>query len=67
MILVAIGANLAGVNGAAPLRSCRDAVRALANFTGLRIEAVSQWYETEPVPPSGQPKYVNGMVRMART
>lgn len=32
---------------------------------GLRVVAVSPWYRTAPVPPSGQPDYVNGIVRLA--
>ncbi len=34
---------------------------------GLRLVAVSPWYRTAPVPPSGQPDYVNGIVRLAGT
>ncbi len=61
MILVAIGANLPAGSGITPLETCREAVRALAAIPGLRVERVSAWYETEPVPPSGQPPYVNGV------
>jgi 2-amino-4-hydroxy-6-hydroxymethyldihydropteridine diphosphokinase len=28
------------------------------------VAAVSRWYATAPMPPSGQPDYVNGMVRL---
>jgi 2-amino-4-hydroxy-6-hydroxymethyldihydropteridine diphosphokinase len=66
MILVALGANLSGLAGATPLETCRAAVRALAELSGLKLETVSRWYETEPVPPSGQPNYVNGVARLAR-
>jgi 2-amino-4-hydroxy-6-hydroxymethyldihydropteridine diphosphokinase len=65
MILIAVGANLPGPDGAPPLATCLSAVRALAELPGVRPEAVSRWYETEPVPPSGQPNYINGMVRLA--
>jgi 2-amino-4-hydroxy-6-hydroxymethyldihydropteridine diphosphokinase len=64
MILVAVGANLPGPRRAPPLETCRSAVRALAELPGTRLEAVSRWYETEPVPPSGQPNYINGVVRL---
>ena len=67
MILVAIGANLPGPGGETPLRTCQAAVLALAALPGLRVEAVSDWYETAPVPPSGQPDYVNGVVRLSGT
>ena len=66
MILVAIGANLPAPDGTTPLETCDTAVRALAKLPGSRLEAVSRWYETAPVPPSGQPNYINGVVRMTR-
>jgi len=31
---------------------------------GLRLSALSSWYMTEPVPPSGQPWYVNAVARL---
>ncbi len=65
MILVAIGANLPAPDGTPPLETCRRAVAHLAALPGLRLIAVSRWYETTPVPPSGQPPYVNGMARLA--
>jgi len=39
-------------------------VAALAALPGLRLEAVSRWYETAPDPPSDQPPYVNGVVAL---
>ena len=66
MILVAIGANLRGPDGSAPLETCRSAVRALNALPGYRVAAVSRWYLSAPVPPSGQPNYVNGVARLAR-
>jgi 2-amino-4-hydroxy-6-hydroxymethyldihydropteridine diphosphokinase len=64
MILVAIGANLPGPEGMFPLATCRMAVEALRDLRGLRLHAVSGWYETDPVPPSDQPPYVNGVARL---
>lgn len=64
MILVAVGANLPGARGESPLVACRAAAEALRSLPGLRVVAVSRWYATAPVPPSGQPDYVNGMVRL---
>jgi 2-amino-4-hydroxy-6-hydroxymethyldihydropteridine diphosphokinase len=65
MILIAIGGNLPLPDGTPPLDICRGAVRALAELPGYRLEDVSRWYETRPVPPSGQPNYINGMARLA--
>lgn len=64
MILIAIGANLHGPDGAPPLWTCRAAVWGLAALPGLRLEAASRWYETRPVPLSDQPNYINGMARL---
>ena len=64
MILVAIGANLPGARGEAPLVACRAAAEALRGLPGLRPVALSRWFATAPVPPSGQPDYVNGIMRL---
>ena len=64
MILVAIGANLPGAEGQTPLATCRAAAEALGRLPGLRLLAVSRWYATAAVPPSGQPDYVNGVARL---
>jgi 2-amino-4-hydroxy-6-hydroxymethyldihydropteridine diphosphokinase len=66
MILVAIGANLPGPGGTTPLETCEAVARALTELAGARLEAVSSWYETAPVPASDQPNYVNGVARLAR-
>ncbi len=64
MILIAIGANLPDSHGALPLATCRAAAEALRSLPGLRLAAVSRWYRTAPVPPSGQPDYINGVARL---
>lgn len=64
MILVAIGANLPGPRGGSALETCVAAVAAMRELPGLSMAAVSRWYATDPVPPSGQPPYVNGMARL---
>ena len=64
MILVAIGANLPGRRGERPIVAARAALEALRDLPGLSLAAASRWYETAPVPPSGQPPYVNGVVRL---
>jgi 2-amino-4-hydroxy-6-hydroxymethyldihydropteridine diphosphokinase len=69
MILVAIGANLPGPDGAPPLETCRRAVADLAGLAtvlpGLRLDAVSRWYLTAPVPASDQPDYVNAVALLS--
>src|SRR5213592_3668864 len=61
VILVAIGANLPGRDGAPPLEACRLAAAALDALPGLRLRALSHWYLSAPVPPSAQPPYVNAV------
>jgi 2-amino-4-hydroxy-6-hydroxymethyldihydropteridine diphosphokinase len=68
MILIALGANLPGPDGSAPLASCIAAARALETIPGLRVEAVSGWWLTEPDPPlPDSPWYVNGVARCGGT
>jgi 2-amino-4-hydroxy-6-hydroxymethyldihydropteridine diphosphokinase len=64
MFYVAIGANLPSVDGIPPLETCRRAAVALREITGVQVTGFSRWYETAPMPPSGQPSYVNGVVRL---
>lgn len=60
-ILIAIGANLPGPDGAPPATSCRRAIEALRGLAGLHLVSVSGLYETVPDPPSDQPLYVNAV------
>ena len=63
--LVAIGANLPRAGGAGPLETCRWAVERLATIPGMRVVAVSSWWESAPVPPDpASPPYVNGVARL---
>jgi 2-amino-4-hydroxy-6-hydroxymethyldihydropteridine diphosphokinase len=66
VILVAIGANLPGPDGAPALETCRRAAAALDSLAGLRLRALSRWFATAPVPPTpGVPDYVNGVALLA--
>ena len=66
MILVAIGANLPGPDGAPAIETCRRAAAALDTLPGLRLRALSRWFATAPVPPTpGVPDYVNGVALLA--
>ena len=62
MILVAIGANLPDCSGRPALGTCVWALSQLAMLA--RVERMSRWYRTAPVPPSGQPDYINGVIRL---
>ena len=60
-VVIALGANLGGVQA-----TLEAAVRALADVDGLRISAVSDLFETDPVGGPEQPVYLNAVV-LART
>lgn len=63
--LVAVGANLPRADGAGPRETCAWAVQELARMPGMRVVAVSSWWESAPIPPDpASPPYVNGVVRM---
>ncbi len=65
MILVAVGANLPGLDNAPPIETCRWAAAALDGMLGLRLRGLSRWYRTAPVPSSDQPDYVNGVAHLS--
>jgi 2-amino-4-hydroxy-6-hydroxymethyldihydropteridine diphosphokinase len=65
VILIAFGANLPDRAGRPPRDACEAALAAVAALPGLRLEAASPWYLSAPIPPSGQPDYVNGVARYA--
>ena len=67
MILVAVGANLPDADGRTPLQSCAWAVDRIVERSGRPLVLCSPWYRSAPVPPSGQPDYVNGVVHLAGT
>jgi 2-amino-4-hydroxy-6-hydroxymethyldihydropteridine diphosphokinase len=65
MILIAIGANLARSDGTSPLKTCQQAIAALDLIPDMSIAGQSRWYESAPIPPSGQNPYLNAVVRLA--
>jgi 2-amino-4-hydroxy-6-hydroxymethyldihydropteridine diphosphokinase len=71
MILISIGANLPGPDGASPLETCRRAAAALDVLPGLRLRGLSRWFMTAPVLAAGtpaaahQPAFVNAVAHLA--
>jgi 2-amino-4-hydroxy-6-hydroxymethyldihydropteridine diphosphokinase len=63
MILVGLGGNLPSPGYATPCAALEAALAALAD-EGASLAACSHWYESEPVPPSGQPWYANAVARL---
>jgi 2-amino-4-hydroxy-6-hydroxymethyldihydropteridine diphosphokinase len=43
---------------------CERALHDIASLPGLALRARSRWYSTAPVPPSGQPRYVNAVASL---
>jgi 2-amino-4-hydroxy-6-hydroxymethyldihydropteridine diphosphokinase len=62
--LIGVGANLPGPDGQAPLETCRRAVAMLDLLPASRLCGLSRWFLTAPMPPSGQPPYVNAVAAL---
>lgn len=66
--LVAIGANLPRTDGSGPRATCQWAVARLAALAGVRLVAVSSWWESAPIPPDpNSPPFVNGVALVETT
>ena len=63
MILVAVGANMPGSDGAEPKENCERAL-SLLEANGMAIVSRSRWYRSSPWPRSEQPDYINGVARI---
>ena len=64
MIFIGIGANLRHPEHGRPRNTC-DAALAALTASGLEVLRRSRWYESEPMPPSDQPWFVNGVAEVA--
>ena len=56
---IGFGANLGDREG-----NITSALHLLAHTPGIRVEAVSSLYESEPIGPKDQPWFLNGVVRI---
>ena len=66
MILIGVGSNIPGPQGATPRQNCHQALQVLTD-AGLAIPRRSRWYRSSPVPPSSQPWFINGVVAIEAT
>ncbi len=64
-ILIALGANLPAADGTPAVETCRKAAAALDGMMGLKLLALSRLYETEPIPPSDQPRFINAVALLS--
>ena len=55
VILIGIGASLPAPDGTMPRETCRAAAAALDLLPGLRLRALSRWWESAPIPPMPGP------------
>lgn len=63
-ILIGIGANLASESFGSPQDACKAALTALNETPGVRVTAQSRWFESQPVPISDQPWFINGVAEV---
>ncbi len=63
MIYIALGTNLPNQAGQTPLQIAERALRRILDLPGLSAGIRSRWYSSAPIPPSGQPRFINGIVR----
>ncbi len=64
-VIIGVGSNLFGPDSASSLTVCERAVRAIADLPDISCVTRSRWFSSAPVPPSDQPRYVNGALRAA--
>ena len=62
---VGVGSNLPGLDGLTPRAMCERALHWMAEIPGVCVQARSRWFSSAPVPASDQPRFVNGMARLA--
>jgi 2-amino-4-hydroxy-6-hydroxymethyldihydropteridine diphosphokinase len=66
MILIGIGSNVAFREYSSPRDTAAAALRSLPSV-GVEVACTSSWYESEPVPPSDQPWFVNAVAAVRTT
>lgn len=64
LILIAIGSNLPSPAFGPPRATCEAALAELGRRS-VSLVSLSPWYESEPVPASDQPWYVNGVAAVS--
>jgi 2-amino-4-hydroxy-6-hydroxymethyldihydropteridine diphosphokinase len=56
---ISVGSNLNN-----PYQQVKSAIDKLKIVDGIRIEAISAWYLSDPVGPKNQSRYVNGVIKI---
>jgi 2-amino-4-hydroxy-6-hydroxymethyldihydropteridine diphosphokinase len=63
VIFLGIGANLRSLTHGSPLATCAAAIDVL-NGREVTVIRRSRWYASQPLPPSDQPHYINGVLEV---
>ena len=66
LILIGLGGNLPSPSHGAPKTTLTAALER-CEAAGIHVTARSRWYESEPVPKSTQPNFINAVVRVETT
>jgi 2-amino-4-hydroxy-6-hydroxymethyldihydropteridine diphosphokinase len=62
--MIGIGSNLPSLDGTRPIVTARHAIITLSHIPGLDLVGLSRWYESDPIPASSQPLYINGVAHL---
>jgi len=62
LIYIGIGSNLTGLKQETPLYNCQKAIIYLKKE--VKVKKISSWYQSQPIPISNQPWYVNGIAEI---
>ena len=60
-IIIGIGGNLHSSNGLHPIEIGKKAIKAMKSMS-INVEKQSNWYRSDPIPKSDQPKFFNSII-----
>ena len=60
-IIIGIGGNLYSSNGLHPIEIGQQAIKAIKAMS-INVEKQSNWYRSDPIPKSDQPKFFNSVI-----
>ena len=60
-IIIGIGGNLYSSNGLHPIEIGKKAIKAMKSMS-INVEKQSNWYRSDPIPKSDQPKFFNSVI-----
>ena len=60
-IIIGIGGNLYSSNGLHPIEIGKKAIKAMHSMS-INVEKQSNWYRSDPIPKSDQPKFFNSVI-----